>query len=413
MKKLAAIILIITMITALAACGSSSQLIAPGTSVEQTGTQSGVPEDSDIKAADFAVRLLKACNQSGKNTLISPLSVMTALTMTANGAGGETLREMEEVLGMPLGELDEYIRNYMNSLPSGEKYRLDPANSIWFTSDKRFTVNEDFLKKNIAGFGADIYKAPFDDSTLKDINNWVKDKTEGMIPEILDQIPEEAVMYLINALAFEAEWQETYFDVQVHEEEFTAEDGTKEKAELMHSEEHAYLESENATGVVKYYKDGKYAFAALLPKEGITVDELVAGLDGEELNRILTGRKDTTVYTAIPKFETDFDIEMSGVLKTMGMPLAFDPEKADFKALGESEEGNISISRVIHKTFMSVGEQGTKAGAATLVEMVDEAALLEEEPKEVLLNRPFVYMLVDCETWTPFFIGTMMHVNEE
>jgi hypothetical protein len=161
------------------------------------------------------------------------------------------------------------------------------------------------------------------------------------------------------------------------------------------------------------YKDGKYDFAALLPKEGITVDELVAGLDGEELNRILTGRKDTTVYTAIPKFETDFDIEMSGVLKTMGMPLAFDPEKADFKALGESEEGNISISRVIHKTFMSVGEQGTKAGAATLVEMVDEAILLEEEPKEVLLNRPFVYMLVDCETWTPFFIGTMMHVNEE
>ena len=318
---------------------------------------------------------------------------------------------MEEALGMPLEELNAYLTAYMNSLSDSDKYKMDLANSIWFTSKDSFTVNEDFIKENVAKFGADIYKAPFDDSTLKDINKWVKEKTDGMIPKILDQISEDAVMYLINALAFEAEWVDPYFDFQVQKEDFTAEDGSKEKVELMHSTEGTYLESEDATGLVKYYKGGKYAFAALLPNEGVSVDELIANLDGNKLHEILANGRYIEVISAIPKFETSFDIEMSDVLKGMGMIDAFDAGKADFTAMGTSEINNIFISRVIHKTFISVAEQGTKAGAATLVEMTEGCALPEEEPKEVILNRPFVYMLVDCETWTPFFIGTLMHVK--
>ncbi len=419
MKRFIVIALIIMMVAALAACGgedmgsnsgSSTEVITQSSSENQQG-QTEVPEGTDQKATDFVVRLLKASNDSGKNTLISPLSVMSALTMTANGAGGETLKQMEEALGMPLEELNAYLTAYMNSLSDSDKYKMDLANSIWFTSKDSFTVNEDFIKENVAKFGADIYKAPFDDSTLKDINKWVKEKTDGMIPKILDQISEDAVMYLINALAFEAEWGEPYFDFQVQKDDFTAEDGSKERVELMHSSEGTYLESEDATGLVKYYKEGKYAFAALLPNEGVTVDELIANLDGNKLHEILANRKDTEVISAIPKFETSFDIEMSDVLKGMGMIDAFDAGKADFTAMGTSETNNIFISRVIHKTFISVAEQGTKAGAATLVEMTEGCALPEEEPKEVILNRPFVYMLVDCETWTPFFIGTLMHVK--
>ncbi len=419
MKRIIVIALIIMMVAALAACGgenmgsnsgSSTEVITQSSTEDQQG-QTEVPEGTDQKATDFVVRLIKASNDSGKNTLISPLSVMSALTMTANGAGGDTLKQMEEALGMPLEELNAYLTAYMNSLSDSDKYKMDLANSIWFTSKDSFTVNEDFIKENVAKFGADIYKAPFDDSTLKDINKWVKEKTDGMIPKILDQISEDAVMYLINALAFEAEWVDPYFDFQVQKEDFTAEDGSKEKVELMHSTEGTYLESEDATGLVKYYKGGKYAFAALLPNEGVTVDELIANLDGNKLHEILANRKDTGVIAAIPKFETDFDIEMSDVLKGMGMIDAFDAGKADFTAMGTSEINNIFISRVIHKTFISVAEQGTKAGAATLVEMTEGCALPEEEPKEVILNRPFVYMLVDCETWTPFFIGTLMHVK--
>ncbi len=419
MKKIIVITLIIMMVAALAACGgkdmesgngNGTEVITQSSSGDRQG-QTEMPKGADLKAVDFAIRLLKASNDPGKNTLLSPLSVMTALTMTANGAGGDTLKEMEKVLGMPIDELNAYLMAYMNSLPSGDKYKLNPANSIWFTSDERFAVDEEFLKENAAKYGADIFKAPFDDGTLKDINNWVNEKTEGMIPEILDQIPSDAVMYLINALAFEAEWDETYYDFQVIEDKFTTEDGTEEKVALMHSQEGTYLESDDATGLVKYYNGGKYAFAALLPNEGTTVEELIAGLDGKKLHDIFADRESVEVTAAIPKFETGFDIELSEVLKYMGMPKAFDSNSADFEALGTSDAGNVFINRVIHKTFISVAEQGTKAGAATLVEMTDGCALVEEEPKEVILNRPFVYMLVDCETWTPFFIGTLMHVE--
>ena len=416
MKKITVSIIIAALILALAACGGgnagSTQSLTQGqqTGQQQTEEPAEEPVNAEVKATDFAVRLLKACMASGKNTLISPFSVMSALAMTANGADGETLAQMEKVLGMPLEELNAYIKAYSSSLPQGEKYKLNPANSIWFTSGDNFQVNEDFLKKVSANYDADIFQADFDDATLKDINNWVKEKTDGMIPEILDQMSPDAVMYLINALAFEAEWGEPYFDYQVQESEFTAEDGTKEKVDLMHSEEGTYLESEDATGVIKYYKEGKYAFAALLPKEGTTVEELVESLDGAKLHEILEGRQDITTFTAIPKFETEFSTEMSDVLIGMGMQDAFDVQKADFRNLGTADE-NIFINRVIHKTFISVAEQGTKAGAATLVEMTLGAAFMEEEPKEVTLDRPFVYMLIDCETWTPFFIGTLMHVK--
>ena len=366
-------------------------------------------QNADI--ADFAIRLFKASEESGKNTLISPLSVLCALAMTANGAEEETLAQMEEVLGMTTEELNLYLYSYMQNLPQGEKYKLSLANSIWFTEDERFTVNHDFLQTNANYYGADIYKAPFDKQTLKDINNWVKQNTDEMIPEILDQIPSEAIMYLVNALAFEAEWSEIYEKHQVKDGEFTKEDGTKQDVKFMYGSEGTYLEDEKATGFMKRYKGGKYAFVAMLPNEGVSVSEYIASLDGESLNALLANPQYATVHTSIPKFETEYKVEMSEILKSMGMTEAFDMYNADFEGLGTSTGGNIYISRVLHKTFISVGEKGTKAGAATIVEMKDGAAAEPTEPKEVYLDRPFVYMLVDCENNIPFFIGTMMDVN--
>ena len=366
-------------------------------------------QNADI--TDFAIRLFKASEESGKNTLISPLSVLCALAMTANGAEEETLAQMEEVLGMTTEELNLYLYSYMQNLPQGEKYKLSLANSIWFTEDERFTVNQDFLQTNANYYGADIYKAPFDKQTLKDINNWVKQNTDEMIPEILDQIPAEAIMYLVNALAFEAEWSEIYEKHQVKDGEFTKEDGTKQDVKFMYGSEGTYLEDEKATGFMKRYKGGKYAFVAMLPNEGVSVSEYIASLDGESLNALLANPQYATVHTSIPKFETEYKVEMSEILKSMGMTEAFDMYNADFEGLGTSTGGNIYISRVLHKTFISVGEKGTKAGAATVVEMKDGAAAEPQEPKEVYLDRPFVYMLVDCENNIPFFIGTMMDVN--
>lgn len=367
-------------------------------------------EAGSTEITDFAVRLFKASEENGKNTLISPISVMYALAMTANGAKADTLSQMEHVLGIPTDELNHFLYNYKKSLPQGKDYEFHLANSIWFTDHERFTVNQDFLQLNADYYGADIYRTPFDNSTVKDINNWVKNKTNDMIPKVLDEIPANAIMYLVNALAFEAEWADVYEENQVRDGEFTLEDGTIQTVEFMYGEEHNYIEDENAIGFLKYYNDCKYAFVALLPNEDLSVSEYISTLDGNHLKSLIENRKNSTVYTAIPKFETEYNIEMSKVLREMGMIDAFDIEKADFTGLGTSTDGNIYIDFVLHKTFISVAEKGTKAGAVTVVAPKDSGAFVEE-PKKVYLNRPFVYMLIDCETNIPFFIGTMMNVN--
>ena len=369
--------------------------------------------DQNVNATDFAIRIFKATNDGSSNTLISPLSIMCALAMTANGAEGNTRAQIEAVLGMTVEELNLYLYTYISTLPEGEKYKLKLANSIWFTNDKSFTVNREFLQTNADYYSADIYQAPFNSRTLKDINNWVKSETDKMIPKILKEIPKDAIMYLINALAFDAEWTKTYKSSQVHTGTFTKENGTEQSVEMMYCEERRYLEDDNATGFIKYYNGYKYAFVALLPNEGVSVDEYVKSLDGESLSNLLSNVSSATVKTAIPKFETEYDADMANILKSMGMTDAFDKYNADFSSLGTYGNYNIFINRVLHKTHIQVGEKGTKAGAVTAVEMNKDTATDpgEEEIKKVYLDRPFVYMLIDCENNIPFFIGTMMDVN--
>ena len=364
-------------------------------------------------AADFGVRLFKTSMEEGENTLISPLSVLYALAMTANGADGETLAQMEQVLGMDVDNLNSYMLAYLELLPESKDYKMSLANSIWFKDDPNFAVEQSFLQTNADYYGAGAYKAAFDECTRNDINNWVKEHTDGMIPEILDEIPDEAIMYLVNALAFDAKWADEYEEHQIREGRFTMEDGTRQDVDMMHSEEHTYLEDEMATGFIKYYKDRKYAFVAMLPNEGVSVSQYVDSLTSEHLRKLLNNPQDLTVFASIPKFKTEYDIEMSEVLQEMGMTDAFNWQVADFSRLGTyNVDGmNIFINRVWHKTFISVSEQGTRAGAATVVEIAPGSAAPEMEYKEVILDRPFVYILIDCETNLPFFIGTMMNVN--
>ena len=138
----------------------------------------------------------------------------------------------------------------------------------------------------------------------------------------------------------------------------------------------------------------------------------MASLTGQHLREMLSNPEEVTVYASLPKFESEYDVEMSDVLKEMGMPNAFDWQLAEFPHIGTVSDGlNIVISRVIHKTFISVTENGTQAGAATVVEMRAEGAAEIVEYKEVVLDRPFVYMLIDCENDIPLFIGSTMTVE--
>ncbi|MBQ2918404.1 MAG: serpin family protein [Bacteroidales bacterium] len=413
MKKMIALLLVLAMALGMTAC---SQVSANDLMKDVPAKAVDVLPDMDAgaaAAADFGVRLFKTSMEEGKNTLISPLSVLYALAMTANGADGETLAQMEQVLGMDVDNLNSYMLAYLDLLPESKDYKMSLANSIWFKDDPNFAVEQSFLQTNADYYGAGAYKAAFDEGTRNDINNWVKEHTDGMIPEIIDEIPDEAIMYLVNALAFDAKWADEYEEHQIREDRFTMEDGTRQDVDMMHSKEYTYLEDDLATGFIKYYKDRRYAFVAMLPNEGVAVSQYVDSLTGEHLRELLNNPQDLTVFASIPKFETEYGIEMSEVLQEMGMTDAFDWRVADFSRLGTyNVDGmNICIYRVLHKTFISVSEQGTRAGAATAVEMVAEGAMEIVEFKEVVLDRPFVYMLIDCETNLPFFIGTMMNVN--
>ena len=356
---------------------------------------------------DFSVRLAQNSFTDDGNLLVSPLSILCALAMTANGAVGETRAQMEATFGLSIEELNHYLAWYVSTLPQGEKYKLHLANSIWFTEDSRFSPNHNFLQTNADYYGADIYRAPFDASTVQDINHWVEEKTDGLIPKILDEIPPRALMYLINALSFKAQWSTVYQGNHVRNDIFTKEDGTEQQVELMYATESQYLSDALATGFIKYYRNQSYAFVALLPKEGLSIEEYLGTLTGAQLRALLDNVQQTPVKTAIPKFETGYSVELSEVLVNMGMTDAFLPHDADFSAMGTSTDGNIYINRVLHKTFISVGEEGTKAGAVTVVEAADATAMGPDKHQEVFLNRPFVYLLIECENGLPFFIGAM------
>lgn len=417
MRKWISMILFVSMMFAMAVSfgGCAHDVKAVDLMDDVEGTEVRIASDlTDGNAAvtDFAIRLFQASAEAEENTLISPLSVLCALAMTANGAEGDTLSQMEAVFGMAVDDLNSYIYSYVKNLPQGDAYKLHLANSIWLTDDDRFVIQPEFLQNTADYYDAGIFQVPFDRSTLNDINHWLKEHTDEMIPKILEEISEDAIMYLINALAFDAQWQKAYEAYQIQDGTFTLEDSTQRKAEFMYSQEHSYLEDEDATGFIKYYKDKKYAFVALLPDKDVTVAEYIATLTGEHIQELLSNSADASVNVSIPKFESEYSIEMSEILKGMGMEDAFDAAAADFSGIAASTGGDFYISQMLHKTFISVGEQGTKAGAATLVEMNYGAAMNLEEPKTVYLDRPFVYMLIDCENNIPFFIGTMMDVSK-
>ena len=367
---------------------------------------------------DLAVELFQntVADSRGENLMISPFSIQLALAMTANGANGLTRQEMETLLGgtIPLEDLNAYLRTYMKKLPSSEKAKLQIANSIWFRDEAdRLTVEERFLQTNADYYGAEVFKRAFDDTTVKEINNWVDHNTDGMIEKILDEIDDEAMMYLINAIAFDAEWAEPYTEYAIREGAFTDLSGTEQTVTMMHSDEGEYLSDGQATGFIKHYAGGQYSFAVLLPNEDVDLYDYIGSLTAEGLTQTLSGSEQCTVVTQLPKFSYEFDLTMNDILAQMGMPTAFNSRTADFSNLGYCADGNLYIGEVLHKTFIQVDGMGTKAGAVTMVAVYAESAY-EPEPeiKEVIVDRPFVYMILDNETDLPIFIGCVTEIAE-
>ena len=360
--------------------------------------------DNSGAITDFSVELFRKAAENGENTLIAPFSVLSALSMTANGADGDTLKQMEDVFGLSLDELNDYFRTYI----SDEQDAVTIANSLWLKDQDQLPVNPDFTRAVTDYYQSEIFEEPMDESTLSKINSWVDENTDGMIQEILDKIQPGTLMYLVNALTFQEKWEEVYEDTDVYQGVFTDEDGNKLDTDMMRSTESVWLDGADAEGFMKFYEGGRYAFAALLPDEGVSLDDYVDSLTGSEISDIIESRDaGYTVHAEIPKFRSETDMELPDVLKEMGITDAFS-DRADFSRMYDTE-GNpgVQISEVIHKTFIEVNEQETKAAAATAVGIVETSLAIDDTEKYISLNRPFLYMLVDCDKNIPLFIGTV------
>lgn len=368
-------------------------------------------------AADFALKLLNESRSEyeGDALLVSPLSALLALAMTANGAEGETLAEMEKVLGggMSIEELNEQLFNYSASLSSTDDAKFNLANAVWVTSSPTFSINRNFVSAIENTYNADIIAADLP-SAIPAINNWAKEETFGMIPSILKEgdLDKDTIMVLLNALAFDALWQQQPSDSACFDGDFKGVDEKVQTAKFMWAEANGYIEGKNEVGIVKNYKGGKYAFVALLP-EG-NVYDYAASLKGEDFLKLYDKREteDVEISVKMPHFSFDCSIEMKKVLEKMGMPIAFDSSRADFDAMGHSELGNIYIDRVIQKTHIDLDNSGTRAAAVTAVIMEPECAAPGNiKYYRVELDRPFVYAIVDTEAGLPIFIGVCDNIK--
>lgn len=354
--------------------------------------------------ADFGFELFGYALADSDNALISPVSVMAALSMAADGADGETLAQMERVLGMTNEDLRESYGGYVHPANSSEELRF--ANSLWLRNDGSFQVNKNFVERTLEAYGADVFSEPFDAETKDKINYWVSENTDGEIENMLEDIPPEAVSYIINTVLFEAEWARQYTESDIRENQtFTAANGEKQTVTMLNSEENYFVSIGKTKGFVKNYEGGEYAFVGLLPDEGVSVEEAAASFSGEDFINAVTNLEYKPVTVNIPKFSFDCKYELNEPLKAMGMPTAFNAWEADFTNLGTSPMGNIYIGRVLHNTFIRFDENGTKAGAATAIEFDAEGAMMDME--YLNFNRPFIYAIVDTSTGMPIFIGAV------
>lgn len=415
-RSLVALALVPLLALVLASCrqwtGTTATELTSGRALAEQGSVELEPASLDTY--DFSLDLLRACatEEPDENTLVSPLSVLYALSMVENGASGETLAQIEAVTGMSADALSSALQSRAVRAADGGS-QLSLANSVWLRDSDELRVSDDYLDACATSLGAQAYAAPFDETTADDINGWVSNHTHDMIPSIVEDIPDEAQLYLVNALAFEAPWQDPCNPAFTEPDTFTCEDGTTQDVDMMLSMERSYLEGEQATGFVRPYEGYEYGFVGLLPNEGVTVSDLLASLDGASLQALLEPRPNTVADVGLPRFAVTYGNELSEELASLGVTDVFDQERADLTRMGTSGNGPLYASAVLHKTFIDVNEEGTSAAATTVVEVGEGSSgpAAPPEVKEVILDRPFVYLIVDYATMTPVFIGTVMSVE--
>ena len=364
----------------------------------------------------FALDLFKTTYQfsDAPNVFVSPLSVNMALSMTLNGAAGETLEEMKEALRAKSYSLDN-INTYNKSLREA-LLKVDPtttlsiANSIWYRNT--FTAKQSFISVNKNYYNAEVKALDFNaPNAVKQINDWVSDKTRKKIPAIIDEISAETMVYLINAIYFKGVWKSKFNKSNTVDENFYSEDRVSmSKVKMMKQRaSFLYTEDENCRYLKMPYGNGAFSMIVLLPQDDRTVDDVITNLDNKSWNNAM--RMDSyEVNLHLPRFSTECKYEMeNSILPAMGMEIPFS-DYADFSGMADGIL--LKISKVIHKTFVDVNEDGAEAAAVTAVGI--DNMMAAPPPGTVIdyvVNKPFAFAICENSTGIILFIGKIVDVR--
>ena len=362
------------------------------------------PDFASVASANtkFGFNLLTVLREGEpvENIFISPLSISIALTMTYNGAVGETERAMAEVLGIEA--LDRNAVNRSNATlreslgNRGPKVEISIANSIWGRQGVVF--NPDFLERNREFFEAEITALDFSaPQALERINGWVDTNTNGKIKKIVQTIHPRTLIFLINAIYFKGSWQEEFNKSKTREDIFFLSDGSEKRVPMMRREAaYPYFQGEHFEAASLPYSDGDVSMYIFLPNHDSNLNEFLGGLNAENwaswISQFSVVREDSSMI--LPRFKLEYEVKLNDTLKAMGMEIAFN-SGADFSGMGPS----LFISEVRHKTFVEVNEEGTEAAAATVVVGIESA------PPIFRVDRPFFFAIYDNRTKTILFMG--------
>ena len=365
-----------------------------------------IETDTTRAIANTSVRLLSTLMElkgEKENVLISPDSILTAMAMVENGASGETLSEMEKAFGN--ASVDQYnkeLQSLHKRITSSKYITCKMANAVWY-NDGVITLKEPYLNTLKDYYGAAPKGAPFDSSTVDEINQWVADQTNQRIKSIIDQLDPQARMVLANAVYFKGLWTEPY--TSTVKRTFTNNNGNKKEVPMLESTEDEYLTVNGGDGFVKYYEGGETAFIGLLPPKGTSPAAFLKTLKGADLIKAYKNRlrSNVMVYTRMPEFSYEYSASMKETLMGMGIQQGF-TDGADFSGMCDWP---LKIDDVLHKTFIKLDKDGTEAAGATAVIMKDCAAYFPGEmiKKTVYLDRPFIYGIIDTRTGLPLFLG--------
>lgn len=334
-----------------------------------------------------------------ENIVYSPLSIFYLLGIACISTDTNTRKEILKTIAPNISYDDfvELLNDFKDKFSNSNE--LNIANAV-ITKHKTLEAIKDGFKDKLK----ELLDGEVISSTnlIKDTNKWVNNKTHGMIDKVLDDSMDDILMVLINALSFEATWENEVDDYEVKEETFNNVDRTKSTVNMMETYANDYVEDDNFTGFVKYYTGRKYSFMALLPKDTSCRTPMAKLLDSTNITKLYKSKdNDPIVEVWIPEFEADTFVSLNNYFNDLGINSIF-TESADFSPLSSEW---LKCDNVIHKAHIDVDRNGTKAAAITAAELLAGSVPNFDNIKNIKLNRPFIYAIMHNETGLPVFVG--------